>query len=99
MSEMSYPHAPLRDSLDYQEAPSRPTTQESSNLTPNELIHLDLLAAGLTGEEAAQEAFVSAATVRSHRQSTMNKLGGKNAAHVVALAFTQGILPLMIRRD
>lgn len=58
-----------------------------------ELEVLELCAQGLTFDEAAAALWVSRDTVKSHVQNLREKLGARNLAHAVHLAWQQGLLP------
>jgi DNA-binding NarL/FixJ family response regulator len=47
---------------------------------------LGLLSQGLTGSEVAARLFLSPATVRTHIQNAMRKLGARTRVHAIALA-------------
>src|SRR5215212_3315421 len=55
-------------------------------LSPRESEILGLLSQGLSGEEAAQQLFLSSETVRTHVRNAMSKLGASTRVHAVALA-------------
>jgi PAS domain S-box-containing protein len=59
--------------------------QRGKPLTPREQEVVDLLAEGLTGEEAAQHLTLSPDTVRTHIRNAMDKLGAHTRAHLVAM--------------
>ncbi len=59
-------------------------------LSPREREILGLLSQGLSGEEAAQQLFLSSETVRTHVRNAMQKLGAATRAHAVALALQRG---------
>jgi DNA-binding CsgD family transcriptional regulator len=63
-----------------------PSTLEARVLTDREREVLALLATGMTGEQAAEELFLSPETVRTHVRNAMRKLGAKTRVHAVALA-------------
>ena len=54
-------------------------------LTERERQILGLLAHGLTGREAASRLFLSPATVRTHVQNAMHKLGARTRAQAIAM--------------
>jgi DNA-binding NarL/FixJ family response regulator len=58
-------------------------------LTPREREILQLLAHGMTGEQAAGALFLSPETVRTHIRNAMRKLDAKTRVHAVALALHQ----------
>jgi DNA-binding NarL/FixJ family response regulator len=59
---------------------------EVADLSDREREILDLLAEGLTGEEAADRLHLSPETVRTHVRNAMSKLGARTRVHAVALA-------------
>jgi DNA-binding NarL/FixJ family response regulator len=61
-------------------------TVDAGALTPREREVLELLSTGLTTEGVAQTLFLSPATVRTHVESAMRKLGASNRVHAVAQA-------------
>jgi DNA-binding CsgD family transcriptional regulator len=63
-------------------------------LTPTQLKILEAIAAGANSNEIAAARFISIETVKSHVQNLRGRLGAKNRAHAVGLAYEYGILPL-----
>jgi DNA-binding NarL/FixJ family response regulator len=63
-------------------------------LTAREREILQMLAAGTTGEQAAQELFLSPETVRTHIRNAMRKLQAKTRVHAISKAFRQGEITL-----
>ena len=68
---------------------SRSTTERVPELSVREREILDLLARGLTGEEVAEQLFLSPETVRTHVRNAMGKLEARTRAHAVVLALRQ----------
>ncbi len=68
--------------------PSAPAEQ----LTPRELEVLQLLASGVSTEDIAEELCIGTATVRSHVQSIIGKLGVHSKLEAVASAYRLGII-------
>jgi DNA-binding NarL/FixJ family response regulator len=66
-----------------------PRVGRTALLTAREREILDLLAEGLTGEEAAKHLFLSPETVRTHVRNGMRKLHAKTRAHAIALALRE----------
>jgi len=64
----------------------RSTTDRVSALSPREREMLDHLAHGRTGEQIAEELFLSPETVRTHVRNAMNKLEASTRAHAIAIA-------------
>ncbi len=69
-----------------QESPARPV------LTQTELRVLQLVAAGQTTAEIAEEIFVAEKTVKNHLANIYRKLGVKNRSHAVSEGYRQGLL-------
>ncbi len=80
-----YPHA-VPDG----EAPAAPSRQP---LTPRELEVVQRLALGESGAQIAGVLFLSPATVRTHVQNAMGKLGARTRAQLIALVLRDGVLP------
>lgn len=62
-----------------------PSSRPGIALSDRERQILGLLAHGLTGSEVASRLFLSPATVRTHVQNAMRKLGARTRAHAVAM--------------
>jgi DNA-binding NarL/FixJ family response regulator len=71
-------------------ARSTPGTQNV--LSPREREVFQLLAKGLTGEDAAVQLHVSPETIRTHVRNAMRKLGARTRTHAVVLALQRGEL-------
>ena len=65
---------------------------KGASLTEREEQLLFAFADGLTRREIAEELQVSEHTVKDHAKGLFGKLGARNSAHAVALAYHQGIL-------
>ena len=61
-------------------------------LTSREKEILDLIIKEFTTEEIAEKIFVSVKTVESHRSNLIQKLGVKNSAGLVRVAFEKGLV-------
>lgn len=61
-------------------------------LTDRERDVLGLLSYGLQNKQAAVLLGVEELTVRKHAQNLRRKLGARNTAHAVSIAFERGIL-------
>lgn len=61
-------------------------------LTSREKEILDLIIKEFTTEEIADKIFISVKTVESHRSNLMQKLGVKNSAGLVRVAFEKGLV-------
>jgi ATP/maltotriose-dependent transcriptional regulator MalT len=66
--------------------------REPDALSPRELDVLRLVAAGATNQAAARELLVSEATIKTHLIHLYNKLGVRDRAAAVAVAYERGIL-------
>ncbi|MBV9213080.1 MAG: response regulator transcription factor [Actinobacteria bacterium] len=69
---------------------ARFTTDRIGVLSPREREVLDLLAQGLTGEQAATQLSLSPETIRTHVRNAMDKLEANTRVHAVAIALRQG---------
>ena len=89
-------HGAVLDELRRQDWAPRPllldrfTTERIGVLSPREREVLDLLAKGLTGEEAATQLSLSPETIRTHVRNAMDKLEAHTRVHAVAIALRQG---------
>lgn len=70
-----------------------PVGHTPERLTGRELEVLRMLAVGSTNDEIARDLVVSVATVRSHVLSVLRKLGVRNRAQAVAVAYGAAVLP------
>ena len=68
------------------------TRNGSQPLTPRERQIVEMLAAGATGEQIAQELVLSPETVQKHVHNAKRKIGAATRAHLIALAMTQGLI-------
>lgn len=66
-----------------------PPTAQAAMLTPREREILELLASGVTGEQAAGRLCLSPETVRTHVRNAMRKLDANTRVHAIALAVQQ----------
>ena len=71
----------------------RQVSRLAAYLTPRELECLRLLAGGVDTPEMARRLGVSVATVRSHVQSILTKLGAHSRLEVASLAIRYGLVP------
>ena len=70
----------------------RRTAGSGQLLTEREREVIQLLADGATTEKAAQELFLSPATVRSYTEKAMQKLEARSRTHAVAQALRAGLI-------
>ncbi|WP_143027677.1 response regulator transcription factor [Lentzea albidocapillata] len=71
----------------------RSAGSEHEVLTPRQRQVLALVAEGLSDPDIAQSLDVSVATVRTHARELRHRLGARDRAHAVALAYRTGFLP------
>jgi DNA-binding NarL/FixJ family response regulator len=73
---------------------ARPATESAHILSAREREVLDLLAKGMTGDDAADQLFLSPLTVRTHVRNAMRKLHAHTRVHAITLALQQGEIEL-----
>ena len=71
---------------------SEEAAQKSESLTQRELDIIRLCALGKTSKEIADELFISARTVESHKNKIFNKLGCDSTTEMVNYAFLNGLV-------
>jgi DNA-binding NarL/FixJ family response regulator len=65
---------------------------EVPELTPRERDITQMVARGMSTEEVARELTIGVATVRTHLYRVQSKLGVRDRAHLVALAYRYGLI-------
>ncbi len=71
--------------------PPGPVPRFPDGLTPREAEILALIAEGLSNTEIAERLIVSAATVKSHINHLLRKIGARDRAQAVSYAYQRGI--------
>ncbi len=75
--------------------PSRPADPpELRELTPREREVMSLVAEGLSNDEIAERLVVSPATAKTHVSRTMIKLGARDRAQLVVIAYQTGLVQI-----
>lgn len=72
--------------------PESEPTKNPYNFSRREIEVLILLAEGLTTSEIAEKLFTSKRTIETHRQNMLEKSQARNAAALIKMAMSQGVL-------
>jgi DNA-binding NarL/FixJ family response regulator len=73
--------------------PPAPAPQFPDHLTPREAEILALIAEGFSNTEIARRLTISEATVKSHINHLLSKIGARDRAQAVSYAYQRGIAP------
>lgn len=76
----------------HRDAPSGPDHPALADLTTREVEVLQLVAAGLSNAEIGERLFISVATARTHVGRLLSKLGARDRAQLVVVAFDTGLV-------
>jgi DNA-binding NarL/FixJ family response regulator len=80
--------------------PNGPVPEQLEELTPRELEVVALVAGGMSNQEIAEYLVVSPATAKTHVSRALCKLGARDRAQLVTLAYESGlVLPAPRRRS
>ncbi|MFI0156786.1 response regulator [Streptomyces lydicus] len=73
-------------------APSQPLAQTLDGVTEREQEVLMLIARGLSNTEIAEQLYLGVATVKTHVSHLLTKLGARDRAHLVIVAYESGLV-------
>ena len=82
----------IRHFLDQPAAGALPAAPELGRLTNREREVLALVSQGLSNEQIAERLYLSPLTVKSHLARTMSKLGARDRAQLVVIAYQTGLM-------
>ncbi|MFI0712904.1 response regulator [Streptomyces inhibens] len=74
--------------------PGRAAAPQLAALTPREREVVTLVAAGLSNDEIAERLFVTPLTAKTHANRAMTKLGARDRAQLVVIAYQTGLARL-----
>ncbi|SHL83936.1 regulatory protein, luxR family [Streptomyces yunnanensis] len=72
--------------------PDRAAAPQLAALTPREQEVVTLVAAGLSNDEIAERLFVAPLTAKTHANRAMTKLGARDRAQLVVIAYQTGLV-------
>ncbi|GLZ02093.1 response regulator transcription factor [Actinoplanes sp. NBRC 103695] len=82
----------IRHLLDQPAASALPAAPELGGLTNREREVLALVSQGMSNEQIAERLYLSPLTVKSHLARTMSKLGARDRAQLVVIAYQTGLV-------
>jgi DNA-binding CsgD family transcriptional regulator len=68
------------------------TPGDEPDLTPREIVVLNLIATGASNQEIAEQLFISLHTTKSHVRNILSKLHAENRRQAARLAARRGLL-------
>jgi DNA-binding NarL/FixJ family response regulator len=68
------------------------TSEDEPDLTPREIVVLNLIATGASNQEIAEQLFISLHTTKSHVRNILSKLHAENRRQAARLAARRGLL-------
>jgi DNA-binding NarL/FixJ family response regulator len=82
----------LIEEVNARRRPARREPAEIRSLTPREREVLELIAQGLSNAEIAESLFVSQQTVKTHVAHVLRKIGARDRAQAVVVAYESGVV-------
>jgi DNA-binding CsgD family transcriptional regulator len=93
LEELQASQADLAESYRQLMADAAPPPMEDSPLSPRETEVLGLVSQGCTNREIGNRLFISPATVKTHMENILSKLGATTRTQAVLIAHQEGLLP------
>ncbi|MGW4116197.1 LuxR C-terminal-related transcriptional regulator [Actinosynnema sp. NPDC004786] len=85
-------HVPVRAVSAAEDEPATADVDHGEPLSPRQTEVLELIAAGLASADIAESLELSVETVRTHVKAILRRLGARDRAHAVSIAFRSGLL-------